>query len=324
MTDLTSLEAAEVMALGEKIIAAIEQVIVGKRGELELVLAGLLCQGHLLIEDVPGMGKTMLTRSLANAIGCRFSRVQFTPDLLPSDITGTAVFNPQSREFEFRPGPLMAQIVLADEINRATPKTQSALLEAMEERQVTIDGVAHPLPRPFMVVATQNPIEYEGTFPLPEAQLDRFLLRIRLGYLTKEEEIEMAERQRLDHPLASVSAVVGAEELAAMQQAIRKVFVSPAVKRYIVDLTFATREMDSLYLGSSPRGTLGLYRGSQALASLHGRDYVLPDDVKSLAEPILAHRIIVDPAARVGGLTARQVVARLLEQVPLPDASSPP
>jgi len=282
-----------------------------------------LCQGHLLIEDVPGVGKTVLSRSLARCLGCTFSRIQFTPDLLPSDITGTSVFNPQTRAFEFRPGPLMAQVILADEINRATPKTQSALLEAMEERQITIDGVSHALPRPFIVIATQNPIEYEGTFPLPEAQLDRFLLRIRLGYLSKDEEIDMAERQQFDHPLATLAAVVGQEELTAMQNAVRHVFVSPAVKRYIVDLTFATRDLDSVYLGASPRGTLGLYRGGQALASLRGRDHVLPDDVKTLAEPVLAHRIIVDPAARMKGLTASQVIARLLEQMPLPDAGPP-
>ena len=312
-----------VQPLAQRIIQNTEQVIVGRRRELELVLAGLLCQGHLLIEDVPGVGKTVLSRSLARCLGCTFSRIQFTPDLLPSDITGTSVFNPQTRAFEFRPGPLMAQVILADEINRATPKTQSALLEAMEERQITIDGVSHALPRPFIVIATQNPIEYEGTFPLPEAQLDRFLLRIRLGYLSKDEEIDMAERQQFDHPLATLAAVVGQEELTAMQNAVRHVFVSPAVKRYIVDLTFATRDLDSVYLGASPRGTLGLYRGGQALASLRGRDHVLPDDVKTLAEPVLAHRIIVDPAARMKGLTASQVIARLLEQMPLPDAGPP-
>ena len=315
-----TLERSRVQPLGQKIIHNIEQVIVGKRRELELVLAGLLCQGHLLIEDVPGVGKTVLARALAQSFGCTFSRVQFTPDLLPSDITGTSVFNPQSREFEFRPGPLMAQIVLADEINRATPKAQSALLEAMEERQITIDGVAHALPRPFMVIGTQNPIEYEGTFPLPESQLDRFLLRIRLGYLSKDEEIEMAERQQFDHPLAGLAAVVGQDELRAMQFAVRHVHISAPVKRYIVDLTFATRGQESVYLGSSPRGTLGLYRASQALASIRGRDYVLPDDVKALAEPVLAHRIIVHPAARMRSLTAPQVVAQLVEQIPLPDA----
>jgi MoxR-like ATPase len=317
-------EPGSIHPLAQRIIENTEHVIVGRRRELELVLAGLLCQGHLLIEDVPGVGKTVLSRSLARSLGCTFSRIQFTPDLLPSDITGTSVFNPQNRDFEFRPGPLMAQIVLADEINRATPKTQSALLEAMEERQVTIDGVSHPLPRPFLVIATQNPIEYEGTFPLPEAQLDRFLLRIRLGYISKDQELDMAERQQYDHPLASLAAVVGQEQLADMQAAVRHVFVSPAVKRYIVDLTFATRELEGVYLGASPRGTLGLYRGGQALAALRGRDHVLPDDVKALAEPVLAHRVIVDPAARMRGLTASQAVTRLLDQVPLPDAGPAP
>ena len=318
-----AMEPAAVRLLAERILHNTEQVIVGRRRELELVLAGLLCRGHLLIEDVPGVGKTVLSRSLARSLGCTFSRIQFTPDLLPSDITGTSVFNPQDRQFEFRPGPLMAQIVLADEINRATPKTQSALLEAMEERQVTIDGVSHPLPPSFMVIATQNPIEYEGTFPLPEAQLDRFLFRIRLGYSSKEEEIEIADRQQFDHPLAALTPVVGPEELAAMQDAVKHVFVSPAVKRYIVDLTFATRALESVYLGASPRGTLGLYRGSQALAALRGRDHALPDDVKVLAEPVLAHRIIVDPTARMKGQTASQLVARMLDQVPLPDAGPP-
>jgi MoxR-like ATPase len=265
----------------------------------------------------------MLSRSLARSLGCSFSRIQFTPDLLPSDITGTSVFNPQNREFEFRPGPLIAQIVLADEINRASPKTQSALLEAMEERQITIDGQSHPLPRPFMVIATENPIEYEGTFPLPEAQLDRFLLRVRLGYLSKDEEIDMAERQQFEHPVMTLASVIEPDELTAMQQAVRHVFVSPAVKRYVVDLTFATRQLESVYLGASPRATLGLLRGGQALAALRGRDHVLPDDVKTLAEPVLAHRIIVDPAARMNGLTSSQVVVRLLERVPLPDAGPP-
>jgi MoxR-like ATPase len=311
---------SSVQILAHKLIHNLEQVIVGKRRELELVTAGLLCQGHVLIEDVPGVGKTVLTRSLAQSLGCTFSRIQFTPDLLPSDITGTSIFNPQTREFEFRAGPLMAQIVLADEVNRATPKTQSALLEAMEERQITIDGVAHPLPRPFMVIGTQNPIEYEGTFPLPEAQLDRFLLRLRLGYLSKDEELAMVERQQFDHPLESLHAVIGQDELRAMQSAVKHVFISPPVKRYIIDLAFATREMESVYLGSSPRGSLGLHRASQALAAIRGRDFVLPDDVKELAEPVLAHRIIVHPAARMKAVTSSQVVAELLDRLPLPDS----
>lgn len=315
---------SQVQPVAKKILDNLERVVVGKPHALELVLTGLLCQGHVLIEDVPGVGKTILARALAQSLGCTFSRVQFTPDLLPSDITGTSVFDPQSRQFQFRPGPLMAQVVLADEINRATPKTQSALLEAMEERQITIDGVAHVLPEPFMVIGTQNPIEYEGTFPLPEGQLDRFLLRIRLGYLSKDEEIEMAERQLLDHPLKTLKAVVSQQQVTAMQAAIKRVHVSPAVKRYIVDLIFATRDLEAVYLGSSPRGTLGLFRGSQALAALQGREFVLPDDVKALAEPVLAHRIILDPASRMRSSTAEQVVTRVLQTVPIPDPEPSP
>lgn len=315
---------SQVQPVAKKILDNLERVVVGKPHALELVLTGLLCQGHVLIEDVPGVGKTILARALAQSLGCTFSRVQFTPDLLPSDITGTSVFDPQSRQFQFRPGPLMAQVVLADEINRATPKTQSALLEAMEERQITIDGVAHVLPEPFMVIGTQNPIEYEGTFPLPEGQLDRFLLRIRLGYLSKDEEIEMAERQLLDHPLKTLKAVVTQQQVTAMQAAIKRVHVSPAVKRYIVDLIFATRDLEAVYLGSSPRGTLGLFRGSQALAALQGREFVLPDDVKALAEPVLAHRIILDPASRMRSSTAEQVVTRVLQTVPIPDPEPSP
>jgi MoxR-like ATPase len=314
------MEPGSIQQTVQRLIQNLSQVIVGKPEALEQVSIGLLCHGHVLIEDVPGVGKTMLARSLAQSLDCTFSRIQFTPDLLPGDITGTSVFNPQTRQFEFRAGPLMAQIVLADEINRASPKTQSALLEAMEERQVTIDGVTHPLPRPFMVIGTQNPIEYEGTYPLPEGQLDRFLLRLRLGYLTKQEEAEMIERQQLEHPLVGLRAVVSQPELKAAQDAVRRVFVSPPVKRYMIDLTFATRELESVYLGASPRGSLGLHRASQARAAIRGRDFVLPDDVKALAESVLAHRIILSPAARMKSLTSRQLIEDLLDQVPLPDA----
>jgi MoxR-like ATPase len=316
------LTALEVQAQARRIIDNLETVIVGKRRELELVLIGLLCQGHILIEDVPGVGKTILARSLAQSLGCSFSRIQFTPDLLPSDITGSSIFNQQTRQFEFRPGPIMGQIVLADEINRATPKTQSALLEAMEERQITIDGVVHALPQPFMVIGTQNPIEYEGTFPLPEAQLDRFLLRVSLGYLSKREEIRMVEDQQFAHPIQSLSAVVSTEELVALQEAVKHVFVSEAIKQYVVDLTFATRENDSLYLGSSPRGSLGLFRTGQAYAALQGRDYVLPDDIKALAEVVLAHRVMVNPSARLKQVTPRRVIGDLVRRVPLPDAGN--
>jgi MoxR-like ATPase len=310
----------DVQQLGQQLRDNLGRVILGKPRELELLLVGLLCQGHVLIEDVPGVGKTVLARGLAQSLGCSFSRIQFTPDLLPSDITGSSIFNQQTHQFEFRAGPLMAQIVLADEINRATPKTQSALLEAMEERQMTVDGVARPLPDPFMVIATQNPIEYEGTFPLPEAQLDRFLLRLRLGYLPKDQEIAMMERQQFEHPLRGLQAVASQAQLLDIQAAVKHVHVSEPVKRYIADLTAATRGLEGIYLGASPRGSLGLFRAGQALAALRGREYVLPDDVKALAEPVLAHRLIVDPAARMRSLHAAEVVADLLQQIPLPDA----
>jgi MoxR-like ATPase len=300
------------------VINNIEKVIVGKRATVEQAIISLLCQGHLLIEDVPGVGKTMLARSLARSLGCSFSRIQFTPDMLPSDVTGVSIYNQVTREFEFRQGPVMAQIVLSDEINRATPKTQAALLEAMEERQVTVDGVTHPLPRPFMVLATQNPIEYEGTFPLPEAQLDRFLMRIRLGYPGVEDEVQVLERQQYRHPLEDLTQMVSVEELATMQEAVKGIYVAPAVKRYIVTLARYSREHPDVYLGASPRGSLALYRTSQALASIRGRDYVLPDDVKALVVSTFAHRIILGPAARLRDLDAEQVVMEILENVPVP------
>jgi MoxR-like ATPase len=302
----------------ERVIGNIEKVIVGKRGTVELAVIGLLCQGHLLIEDVPGVGKTMLARSLARSLGCSFSRIQFTPDMLPSDVTGVSIFNQVSREFEFRAGPVMAQIVLADEINRATPKTQAALLEAMEERQVTVDGITHPLPRPFLVLATQNPIEYEGTFPLPEAQLDRFLLRIRLGYPDANEEIRVLERQQFRHPLETLDQIVSGAELIEAQEAIKNVFVADGIKQYIVEMVRRTRQHPDVYLGASLRGSLTLYRSGQARAAMQGRDFVLPDDVKALAKPALAHRIILSPSARLRDLTAEQVVSELLDSLPVP------
>jgi len=307
-----------VQAFGERVIENIEKVIVGKRDTVELAITCLLCQGHLLIEDVPGVGKTVLARSLARSLGCSFSRIQFTPDMLPSDVTGVSIFNQVSREFEFRPGPVMAQIVLSDEINRATPKTQAALLEAMEERQVTVDGITHILPRPFMVLATQNPIEYEGTFPLPEAQLDRFLVRVRLGYPQTEDEIEVLDRQQYRHPLDTLEQIVEAEELLEMQEAVKGVYVAPPVKRYIVNLARQTRDHPEVYLGASPRGSLALYRTTQARAALQGRDYVLPDDVKALAVPTFAHRIILGPAARLRDLDADSIVIEIQNSVPVP------
>jgi MoxR-like ATPase len=302
----------------DRVINNIERVIVGKRHSIELAIVSLLCQGHLLIEDVPGVGKTMLARSIARSLGCSFSRIQFTPDMLPSDVTGVSIFNQVTREFEFRPGPVMAQVVLADEINRATPKTQAALLEAMEERQVTVDGVTHILPKPFMVLATQNPIEYEGTFQLPEAQLDRFLLRIRLGYPEMEDEITVLDRQQLQHPFVELQQVVSLEELLQAQEAVKTVYVAPAVKRYIVDLARQTRNHAEVYLGASPRGSLALYRTGQARAAMNGRDFVLPDDIKSLAEAALAHRVILGPSARLRDLSAEQILDEVLDTMPVP------
>lgn len=307
-----------VQSFAERLIANVERVIVGKREAVELTVIGLLCQGHLLIEDVPGTGKTMLARSIARSLGCSFSRIQFTPDMLPSDVTGVSIYNQATRQFEFRPGPIMAQIVLADEINRATPKTQAALLEAMEERQITVDGVTRPLPRPFMVLATQNPIEYEGTFPLPEAQLDRFFLRIRLGYPAVEDEVRILERQQYRHPIEELETVASVEELLQAQEAIRAVYVAPVVKRYIVELTRRTREYPDIYLGASPRGSLTLYRAGQARAAIYGRDFVLPDDVKALALPALGHRVIIGPTARMRDVTAEEMVEEILRKVPVP------
>ena len=309
---------ADIQTIAERIITNIEKVIVGKRGSIELAVISLLCQGHLLIEDVPGVGKTMLARSLARSLGCSFSRIQFTPDMLPSDVTGVSIFNQVSRQFEFRPGPVMAQIVLSDEINRATPKTQASLLEAMEERQVTVDGVTHILPKPFMVLATQNPIEYEGTFQLPEAQLDRFLLRIRLGYPSLDHEIEVLERQQLQHPIEGLQQVVSLEELLDAQKAVKSIFVAIPVKRYMVELVRQTRQHSEVYLGASPRGSLALFRTGQARAALLGRDFVLPDDVKVLVKSALSHRVILGPAARLRDLNAEQILEEILNNQPVP------
>lgn len=307
-----------IQAFSSTIIENLERVIVGKNQTVELVVIGLLCQGHLLIDDVPGVGKTVLARSLAKSLGCEFSRIQFTPDMLPSDVTGVSIFNQVTREFEYRPGPIMAQVILADEINRATPKTQSAMLEAMEERQITVDGVTYPLPKPFMVLGTQNPIEYEGTFPLPEAQLDRFFMRVRLGYPGLTDEIKILEQQQLRHPILSLQSVATVEQLLEVQELVKAVFVSPAVKRYIVEMVRATRENPDVYLGASPRGSLGLFRAGQAMAAMQGRDYVLPDDIKFLAEFILAHRMVVQPASRLRNLTADQIVREIVATLPVP------
>ncbi len=308
----------DVQEFAERVIMNIEKVIIGKRSTIDLAVVGLLCQGHLLIEDVPGVGKTMLARSLARSLGCAFSRIQFTPDMLPSDVTGVSIFNQVSREFEFRPGPIMAQVVLADEINRATPKTQAALLEAMEERQITVDGITHALPHPFLVFATQNPIEYEGTFPLPEAQVDRFLLRLKLGYPASSDEIRMMERQQYRHPLLNLEQEVTVEELTSAQEAVKDIYVSPSLKRYIVEIVHQTREHAEVYLGASPRGSLALFRTAQAKAAMDGRDYVLPDDIKALVSPTLSHRVILGPGARLRDLDSTQIVEEILQSIPVP------
>jgi MoxR-like ATPase len=301
----------------ERVIANVEHVIVGKHLEVRMALVALLCEGHILIEDVPGVGKTMLAKAISRSVGCTFRRIQFTPDLLPSDVTGLSIYNQKTLEFEFRPGPIMAQVVLADEINRATPKTQSALLECMEERQATIDGVTHPMPAPFLVIATQNPIEYEGTFALPEAQLDRFMLRLRIGYPKAMEEIVILDEQKRKHPIESIQQVLGLEELRQMQAAVKEIYVDQAVAEYIVRLVTGTREHPDVYLGASPRGSIALYRAAQAFAAMDGRDYVIPDDVKGLAVAVLAHRLIVKSQASLREIDPDRIVREIIEQTPI-------
>jgi MoxR-like ATPase len=304
----------------EKLIRNVEKVIMGKHKPVEETLLALLCQGHILIEDVPGTGKTMLARAVARSIGCSFRRIQFTPDMLPSDVTGVSVFNQKNHEFEFRQGPVFAQIVLVDEINRATPKTQSALLEAMDERQVTVDGHTYSMEKPFLVLATQNPIEYEGTFPLPEAQLDRFLLRIHMGYPDKTNEIAILGAQQYAHPITQLDQIVSHQELVEAQEAVKEIYADDLIKDYIVSLCTATRDHPDVYLGVSPRGSLALYRTSQALAAVRQRDYIIPDDVKALAEATLAHRLIISPAARIKNVDPREVIHDILSSVPVPGA----
>jgi MoxR-like ATPase len=313
------MENLEVIAsLTGRVTGNVEKVIIGKRHEVQMTLIALLCEGHLLIEDVPGVGKTMLARAIARSIGCSFRRIQFTPDMLPSDVTGVSVFNQKTLEFEFRPGPIKAQIVLADEINRATPKTQSALLEAMEERQITVDGITYPMEAPFLVLATQNPIEYEGTFPLPEAQIDRFMMRVSLGYPAAADEMSILESQRQHHPIQDIGQVVSAGELLAAQAAVRAVYADDLIKEYIVELANASRRHSDVYLGVSPRGSLALYKASRAYAALQGRDYVIPDDVKALLESTFAHRLIISPSARIKNVEARAVVEQIAGSVPVP------
>jgi len=313
----------KIQETGEKVVANVERVIVGKHHEVRLALVALMCRGHLLIEDVPGTGKTVLAKALARSLGCSFRRIQFTPDLLPSDVTGLSIYNQKTQEFEFRPGPIMAQVVLADEINRATPKTQSSLLECMDERQATIDGVTHLMPDPFLVIATQNPIEYEGTFALPEAQLDRFMLRIRMGYPQPIDEIVILDEQKRTHPLDALDEVVGLDELREMQAGVREIHVESSVSDYIVRLVNGTRNHPDVYLGASPRGSIALYRASQAMAGLLGRDYVIPDDVKILAEPALAHRLIIKTSSTIHDIQAGQVIRELLETMPVEPSRAP-
>jgi MoxR-like ATPase len=314
----------DVQTVAQKIADNVEKVIVGKHEVVLLTVVALLCEGHVLIEDVPGTGKTMLAKSVSKSLGCNFRRIQFTPDMLPSDVTGVSVFNQKTREFDFRPGPVMAQIVLTDEINRATPKTQSALLEAMEERQITVDGVTYPMERPFLVLATQNPIEYEGTFPLPEAQLDRFMMRISLGYPAEHDEITMLTRQQYAHPVSQIEQVVSAEELIAAQRSVKDIYIDDLIKEYIIGLVKATRKHPDVYLGASPRGSLALYKTAQARAAISGRDYVTPDDIKALAMVALAHRLIISPSARIKNIDPRAVIQEILDSIPVPGARARP
>jgi len=317
VSEISSLPIPEVTARARAIADNIERVIRGKREQVELTLVALLCGGHVLLEDVPGVGKTMLAKSLAASLGCSYKRLQFTPDLLPSDITGVSIYNQSTGEFRFMEGPVFANIVLADEINRASPKTQAALLECMEERQVTVDGVTRVLPQPFFVIATQNPIEYEGTYPLPESQLDRFLLRQSLGYPPRDHEREVVMAQARSMPLADLRSVTELDGLLAMQEAVKTVHVSDAALDYILNVVEATRAHPDLYLGASPRGAINLYRAAQALAAVAGEAFVLPDHVKRLATQVLSHRVIVRPEARISGITAEQVIGNILAKVPV-------
>jgi MoxR-like ATPase len=309
---------AEAHRLVQVICENVEKVIIGKRHAIEMALIAFISQGHLLIEDSPGMGKTMFARSLAKSFGTKFKRIQFTPDLLPSDITGVSIYNQKTNSFEFHPGPILANIILADEINRATPKTQSALLECMEELQVTVDGVTYNMPRPFHIIATLNPLEYEGTFPLPETQLDRFMMRLDLGYPTVTEEITIMEKQQYRHPIEDLQQVAEGKDLTLIQEAVKSVYVDQLVKQYIVQVVEATRHHPTIHLGASPRGSLALFRTSQARALIDGRDFVLPDDIKALAGAVLSHRIVVNIGNDGYDAKGRTIVTEILERVPVP------
>ncbi|MDX1934269.1 MAG: MoxR family ATPase [Capsulimonadales bacterium] len=309
---------AEMAERIRQVVERVETVIVGKRETVELSVVALLCNGHLLIEDIPGVGKTTLAKTLALSLGCLFKRIQFTPDLLPADITGTSIYNQKTQDFEFRPGPVFANIILADEINRTTAKTQAALLECMEELQVTSDGITHSLPRPFFVIATQNNIEHAGTYALPEAQLDRFLMRVGIGYPTQDDERKILSLQVHRHPIENVRPLLSAEELVALQDAVRSVFVHPSVQAYIVDIVTATRNHNQIEIGASPRGSLALLHAAQAHAAMQGRNYALPDDVKSLAPYVLAHRTVLSPEARARGIADTAVIGDILNRIPVP------
>lgn len=307
-----------VQELAKRIIQNVEQVVVGKRQPLVYSLVAWLCEGHILLEDVPGVAKTMLARALARSVGCEFKRIQCTPDLLPSDVTGASIFNQKSTEFEFRPGPLFANIVLADEINRTTPRTQAALLEAMAESRITVDGATHILRAPFLLIATQNPIDHEGTFALPEAQLDRFLMKFGLGYPNPEDELRMLASQQMGHPIDTLAEVVSAQEVVEAQRSVRTVHVDPKISQYILQIVQLSRQHEHLNLGGSPRASIALFRASQALAAVRGRNFVLPDDVKMIAPPIMAHRIILKPESRLRKVTAEAVVNEILASVAVP------
>ncbi len=302
----------------QAVLKNIEKVMIGKREVAELSIVALLTGGHVLLEDVPGVGKTMMVRSLAKSVGANFKRIQFTPDLLPSDVVGVSIYNPKTLQFEFRPGPIVGNIILADEINRTSPKTQAALLEAMEEASITVDGETLSIPKPFFVMATQNPIEYEGTYPLPEAQLDRFLLKIRMGYPSVQQEIEVLRRAENKQPIEEITAVMTVEELLALQRAVQQVYIEDSVKGYIVDIARATRENPRVYLGVSPRASVALMKASQAYAFIQGRDFVKPDDIKYLAPFVFGHRLILTPDTRYEGVTPEQIISQIIEQTYVP------
>ena len=315
--------ALDVTAVSRRIIANVEQVVVGKRQQIVQTLVAWFCEGHVLLEDVPGVAKTIMARAFARSVGCTFKRIQCTPDLLPTDVTGGSVFNQKASEFEFRPGPIFAQVVLADEINRATPRTQAALLEAMAESSVTIDGETHRLKPPFLLIATQNPVDHEGTFPLPEAQLDRFLIKLSLGYPSLDDEVQMLDMLKREHPLEKLQPVITSEQLVACQRAVRTVNVDPKIRRYITEIVHASRAHHDIRLGGSPRASIALYRSSQAVAAIRGRSYVEPDDVKQIVPAVLGHRIILQPESRLQNVTVSELLTEILDETKAPLLETP-